>query len=64
MGDLRGAKIVIFKAETDRQPDPYVEELEKCGFLPVLVPNITFTFFDLPVLREKLKTPQIYSGTN
>jgi hypothetical protein len=62
MGDLRGAIIAIFKAETDRHPDPYVEELEKCGFRPVLVPNITFAFFDLHVLREKLKAPQKYSG--
>lgn len=62
MDDLRGAKIAIFKADTDRRPDPYVEELEKRGFQPVLVPNITFAFYDLPVLLEKLQTPQKYSG--
>lgn len=63
MDDLSGAKIVLFKAETDRKPDTYVEELKNGGFQPVLVPNITFAFFDMHVLREKLKTPQKYSGT-
>jgi len=63
MESFRGAEILIFKAETDRLPDPYVDELEKCGFRPKLVPVITFQFFDLHTLKEKLDSPEKYCGT-
>ncbi|XP_059470967.1 uroporphyrinogen-III synthase [Neocloeon triangulifer] len=62
MEHYQGARVAIFKAETDKFPDPYVEELEKVGFLPKLVPVITFDFFNLDLLKEKLSNHDKFSG--
>ncbi|XP_065349576.1 uroporphyrinogen-III synthase [Cloeon dipterum] len=62
MESLKGTRVVIFKAETDKTPDPYVDVLGKSGFEAQLVPVITFEFFNLAGLRAKLESHKTYSG--
>ncbi|CAB3383588.1 Hypothetical predicted protein [Cloeon dipterum] len=62
MESLKGTRVVIFKAETDKTPDPYVDVLEKSGFKAQLVPVITFEFFNLAGLKAKLENHETYPG--
>ncbi|XP_075390343.1 uroporphyrinogen-III synthase [Tenrec ecaudatus] len=57
-------KVLLLKdpKEDECGQDPYVRELGLCGLEATLIPVLSFEFFSLPSLSEKLSRPEAYGG--
>jgi len=55
---------VILKAQSEEneQVDPYVNIMENRGYDARLIHTLEFEYYNLDVLKNKLKLPQHYSG--
>ncbi|XP_054238272.1 uroporphyrinogen-III synthase isoform X3 [Indicator indicator] len=57
-------KVLLLKDPKDKDsgPDPYIKELQACGFEATLIPVLSFEFISLEGLFEKLCHPESYGG--
>lgn len=54
-------RVVLLKSESE-SADSYTSLLRENNIEPIFVPTLEFRFKFLDKLREKLQTPDIYSG--
>lgn len=54
-------RVVLLKSQSE-SVDSYTDLLRASNFEPIFVPTLEFRFKFLDILREKLLTPDVYSG--